>query len=421
VALAMTGPGRMQAGGLGVLLLACTGPGAAGRAAPGPEAGPIVVLVSLDGFRYDYLDRYASPNLHRIIAGGVRAPLVPAFPTKTFPNHYTIVTGLFPEHHGVVENTIYDPVFDALFRMSDSAAVTDARWWGGEPLWVTVEKQHRIAAAYFWPGSEAAIEGVRPHYWERYDTRVPNATRVRQVLDWLALPVDRRPSFVTLYFSDVDHAGHESGPGSPEVAAAVLRVDSAVGMLLDGIARGGLRSTVDVIVVSDHGMSPTTPDSVVVLDDYLSLALLARSVGGNPLFGLWPRPGMEDSVYRALYGKHPHLAVWRKAEIPARFHYRDNRRIPPVLALADPGWSVVLRRSDVLQHPETLRGGAHGYDDTVSVMRAIFLASGPAFRNGYVAPAFRNIHIYDLIAGILGLTPASNDGSADSTAALLRR
>lgn len=412
---------RALGGGLALLVCGCAGPGAARRAAPGPESRPIVVLVSLDGFRYDYLDRYASPNLHRVIGGGVRAPLVAAFPTKTFPNHYTIVTGLFPEQHGIVDNTIYDPEFGALFRISDSVAVTDARWWGGEPLWVTAEKQGRIAAAFFWPGSEAAIDGVRPRYWERYDERVPNAVRVRQVLDWLTLPEERRPAFVTLYFSDVDHAGHESGPDSPEVAAAVLRVDSAVGLLLDGIAAGGLTSRVDVIVVSDHGMSPTTPDSVVALDDYLPLDLLERSVGGNPIFGLWPRPGMEDSVYRALHGRHPHLAVWRKAEIPARFHYRASRRIAPIVVVVDPGWSVTLRRADVVEHPERFRGGAHGYDDTVSVMRAIFLGVGPAFRNGYVSPAFRNIHLYDLIAGILHLTPAPNDGSADSTAALLRR
>jgi predicted AlkP superfamily pyrophosphatase or phosphodiesterase len=402
-------------------VLGCGGASGHRRADPKPDAGPIVVLVSLDGFRYDYLDRYPSPNLHRIIAGGVRAPLVAAFPTKTFPNHYAIVTGLFPEHHGIVENTMYDPVFDALFRIGDTSAVADARWWGGEPLWVTAERQGRIAASFFWPGSEAAIGGVRPHYWEHYDGRVPNATRVRQVLAWLALPVDRRPAFVTLYFSDVDNAGHEFGPASSQVAAAVLRVDSAVGLLLDGIAAGGLSSRVDVIVVSDHGMAATTPDSVVAIDDYLPLDLVARSVGGNPLLGLWPRAGLADSVYRSLRGKHPHLAVWRKEEIPERFHYRDNRRIAPIIALADPGWSLSLRRADVVEHAERFRGGAHGYDDTVAVMRAIFLGEGPAFRTGTVAPAFRNIHVYDLITGILGLTPAPNDGSPDSTALLLRR
>jgi predicted AlkP superfamily pyrophosphatase or phosphodiesterase len=403
----------------GICALGCAGPPATERSAT-PEPRPIVVLVSLDGFRYDYLDRYPSPNLHRIIAAGVRAPLVAAFPTKTFPNHYTIVTGLFPEHHGIVENTMYDPVFDAQFGLSDTAAVADARWWGGEPLWVTAQRQGRIAASFFWPGSEAAIEGIRPRYWEHYDHRVPNATRVQRVLDWLALPEDRRPAFVMLYFSDVDNAGHESGPDSPEVRAAVLRVDSAVGLLLDGLGRAGLDSRVDVVVVSDHGMSPVAPDSVVAIDDYLPLDLLARSVGGNPLLGLWPRPGMEDSVYRSLRGKHPHLAVWRKAEVPERFHYRDNRRIAPILALADPGWSLTLRRADVTQHPDRFRGGAHGYDDTVSVMRAIFLGEGPAFRRGAVAPAFRNIHIYDLLAKILGLVPAPNDGSSDSTARLLR-
>lgn len=404
----------------GICALGCAGAPGAGQANATPATRPIVVLVSLDGFRYDYLDRYPSPNLHRIIAGGVRAPLVAAFPTKTFPNHYTIVTGLFPEHHGIVENTMYDPVFDAQFGIGDTNAVADARWWGGEPLWVTAQRQGRIAASFFWPGSEAAIEGIRPRYWEHYDHRVLNATRVRRVLDWLALPEEQRPAFVMLYFSDVDNAGHESGPDSPEVRTAVLRVDSAVGLLLDGLGRAGLDSRVDVVVVSDHGMSPVTPDSVVAIDDYLPLDLLARSVGGNPLLGLWPRPGMEDSVYRSLRGRHPHLAVWRKAEVPERFHYRDHRRIAPVLALADPGWSLVLRRADVAQHPDRFRGGAHGYDDTVSVMRAIFLGEGPAFRRGVVAPAFRNIHIYDLLAKILGLVPAPNDGSPDSTVLLLR-
>lgn len=331
-----------------------------------------------------------------------------------------MVTGLFPEHHGVVENTMYDPVFDNIFRISNSATVADARWWGGEPLWVTAEKQGQIAASYFWPGSEAPIEGVRPHYWTHYDSHVPNRARVRQVLDWLALPAARRPTFVMLYFSDVDQAGHDFGPQSPQVAAAVLRVDSAVGMLLDGISNGGMDREVNVIVVSDHGMAATSPDSVVALDDYLALDLLARVVGGNPLLAIWPRPGMAASVYRSLHGRHPHLAVWRKDE-PAWFHLRENRRIPPILALADAGWSLSVRRRDVVEHPDRFRGGAHGYDDTLEVMRATFVAAGPAFRQGAVAPAFRNVHLYDLIAGILGITPAPNDGSADSVANLLQR
>jgi predicted AlkP superfamily pyrophosphatase or phosphodiesterase len=381
----------------------------------------VVVLVSIDGFRYDYLDRYPSPNLHRLVAAGVRAPLVANFPTKTFPNHYSIVTGLFPAHHGVVDNTMYDPEFDAVFRMSDSAAQVDPRWWGGEPIWVTAEKQGRIAASFFWPGSEAPIEDVRPHYWEHYDGNIPDSVRVRQVLDWLALPDGRRPTFVTLYFSDVDGAGHRFGPASSEVAAAVLHVDSAMGMLLDGLTRRHLERGVNVIVVSDHGMAQTSPDSVVALDDYLELDLLARVVGGNPVYGLWPRPGMEDSVYDEIHDRNPHLMVWRRHEIPERFHYRGNRRIPPVLAAARVGWSVALRRRDLESHRDYFRGGTHGYDDTLPQMRALFLAEGPAFRAGVEGPAFRNIHVYDLIAGILGLTPAKNDGSADSTAFMLRR
>ena len=381
---------------------------------------PTVVLVSIDGFRADYFDRYPAPNLRRLAARGVRAPLVPVFPTKTFPNHYAIVTGLYPEHSGIVENTMYDPAFDALFQISDSSAVADARWWGGEPLWVTAERQGQIAASCFWPGSEAAIGGIRPHYWLHYDVRMPDSLRVRQVLDWLSLPAAARPTFVTLYFSEVDHAGHESGPDSPAVARAVSQVDAAIGRLLDGVETRGWTSSVNVIVVADHGMSPISPDSVVALDAYISPAAVARVTGGNPDPGLWPRPGMEDSVVRALAGKNPHLSVWRRDSIPARFHYRANSRIPPVVVLAAPGWSVATRRGDVTGHPDRYTGGTHGYDDTVAVMRALFVAAGPAFRQGVTAAPFRNIHIYDLIAGILGLTPAPNDGSPDSTATLLR-
>ena len=401
------------------LLAACASAGSPPGGTPAPVRSS-VVLVSLDGFRYDYLDRYACPNLRRMIAAGVRAPLVPVFPTKTFPNHYSIVTGLFPEHHGVVENTMYDPVFDTVFRITDTAAVADARWWSGEPLWVAAQRQGQTAAAMFWPGTEAAIDGVRPTYWVHYDSRVPDSTRVRQVLDWLTLPEAVRPSFVTLYFSQPDHAGHDSGPDSPDVRAAVLQVDSAVGRLMDGIAARGLAGTVNVIVVSDHGMSKTSPDSVVVLEDYIAPADLGRVTGGSPVAGFWPRPGIVDSVVRALHGRIPHLSVWKREEIPERFHYRDHRRIPPMLALADIGWSFALRHRDLAEHPERFRGGAHGYDDTTAAMRAIFIAQGPAFRSGFQAPPFRNVHVYDLIAGILGLVPAPNDGSKDSTMSLLR-
>jgi predicted AlkP superfamily pyrophosphatase or phosphodiesterase len=200
----------------------------------------------------------------------------------------------------------------------------------------------------------------------------------------------------------------------------VLQVDAAIGRLLDGLEAKGWSDRINVIVVADHGMSPIATDSVVALDDYLSLAAVSRITGGNPDLGLWPRAGLEDSVVRALAGKNPHLGVWRRDSIPERFHYRANPRIPPVVVLAEPGWSVAARRSDVMSHPDRYAGGAHGYDDTVAVMRALFVAAGPAFRQGVTAAPFRNIHIYDLVAGILGLTPAPNDGSPDSTATLLR-
>lgn len=401
------------------LLAACASAGSQPGGTPAPVHGS-VVLVSIDGLRYDYLDRYPSPNLHRIIAAGVRVPLVPVFPSKTFPNHYSIVTGLFPEHHGVVDNTMYDPVFDALFKITDSAAVGDARWWGGEPLWVTAQRQGQLAGALFWPGTEAAIDGVRPRYWTRYDSRISSSARVRQVLDWLTLPMAARPTFITVYFSQVDHEGHDSGPDGPNVAAALLQVDSAIGQLLDGLESRGLDSTVNVIIVSDHGMARTSLDSVIVLEDYGIGDQVERFTGSSAATGIWPRTGMLDSVYLRLHGKHPHLSVWKRADIPERFHYRDNRRVPPVMALADIGWSIATTRRELSQHPGWFRGGTHGYDDTLSAMRATFLAEGPAFKHGFVGSAIRNIHLYDMMAGILGLTPALNDGSTDSTVMLLR-
>jgi len=351
-----------------------------------------VLLVSIDGFRADYLDRPEAVRLRGLAAEGVRARwLTPVFPSKTFPNHYSIVTGLYPEHHGIVSNTILDPETGRWFRISDRHAVRDSSWWGGEPIWVTAVKQGLRSATFFWPGSEAAIEGVRPTYWERYDARVPDAERVRRVLDWLSLPLDQAPSFVTLYFSEVDHAGHEFGPDAPETDSAIARVDSAIGMLLAGLDARGLAGPVDVIVVSDHGMAPLSPERTVYLGDYLDLAGVTV-VEASPVAALVPPPGREEEVYERLHGADPHLAVYRRSETPPRWHYRDNPRIPPILAVANEGWRISTR-----SRPKGAAGGwipergTHGYD--------------PA------APSMRT--------HLLGLVPAPNDGSLDSVAAVL--
>ncbi|HEX3927817.1 MAG TPA: ectonucleotide pyrophosphatase/phosphodiesterase [Gemmatimonadales bacterium] len=384
-------------------------------AAPAPAAAnhQSVVLVSLDGFRWDYLQRPGAVNLRRLAARGVHATrLVPSFPSVTFPNHYTIVTGLYPEHHGIIANTIRDSVLGT-FRISDTTAVRDARWWGGEPIWVTAEKQGEHAADFFWPGSEAPIGGIRPWRWLRFDDRFPNAARVDSVLAWLSLPAGVAPSIVTLYYSDVDHAGHSGGPDAPATDAAIARVDSMIGRLMDGLASHGLGDKVNLIVLADHGMTAISPSRVIYLDDYVPLTDLTI-VDAGPVGAIIPKTGLLDSVYRKLKGANPHMAVYRKADVPARFHYNDNPRITPLVLIADEGWMISTHAS------RAPSGGTHGYDNQLLSMGALFVAAGPAFKSGVTVPPFQNIHIYDLLCHILGLRPAPNDGSPDSTRALLR-
>ena len=391
---------------LSIALLAC---------AQAPPSRPTVILVSLDGFRADYLDRGLTPILSGLAREGVRATaLIPVFPTKTFPNHYSIVTGRGPGVHGIIGNEFYAPELGRAFRMADRAAVRDARFWGAEPIWVTAERQGVITAPFFWPGSEAAIGGVRPTYTRPFDAGMPDTARVRQVLEWLDLPPARRPGFLTLYSSVVDAAGHEHGPGAPETRLAIAQADSLMGRLLDGLKARGLDGKVNMIVVSDHGMAATSPRRVIYLDDFVDPSSVDVDAL-SPVLMVRPRAGLEETVYRRLK-QAPHLTTYHKAELPERFHLRESPRVPAIVAAADEGWVIRWRTGS---GPVGL--GDHGYDDTLPSMRAIFLARGPHFRRGVVVPAFRNIHLYALLAELLGVTPAATDGSLDSVQVLVSR
>ncbi len=411
------------------LLLVAGCAGGSGSAPRSPEASPdspesqdsgeILILVSLDGFRWDYMEAAHTPTLDRLAAGGVRAErLIPVFPSKTFPNHYTLVTGLRPEEHGIVANHFYDPVFDARFTIHDPSTVTDARWWGGEPIWVTAERQGRRTATLFWPGSEAAIGGVLPSYGLTYDHDLPHADRVATLLRWLDAPADRRPTLLTLYLSDVDSAGHTYGPGAPETLAAIERVDATLGTLLVGLEQRGLAGQAHWIIVADHGMAATSRERVILFDDYVNREQ-ANAVDRDPLLALWPAEEDRGAVFRALAGAHPHLQVYRRAEIPARFQYRDHRRVPPILGVADEGWSVASR-ADFEGHPGRYDGGTHGYDPALPSMGALFIGHGPQFRQGVTVPPLKNIHIYELMCHILQLEPAANSGDFSAVRHLLR-
>lgn len=396
-----------------LVLAACAPRGTA--TVPAPSGAPIVLLVSIDGFRADYLDRGATPVLDSLAHAGVRARwMEPSFPSKTFPNHYTIVTGLRPDHHGIIANNITDSLLGR-FTMSNRAAVRDPRWWGGEPIWVTAERQSVPTGPMFWPGSEAPIEGIHPNHWLAFDGDMPSAARVDTVLSWLGLPEGERPRFLTLYFDIVDHAGHTFGPDAPQVTDSLRAVDQAMRRLSDGLHRMGIADRVNLVVVSDHGMTAVGPDRVIALDDYIDMDDVTVNDWG-PAVMLAPKPGRAEAVYRALKGASANLDVYWKGEVPARLAFGTNPRIPAIVAIAHEGWTVTTRA----RAASVRSGGTHGYDNALPSMRALFVASGPAFHRGVVVAPFGNIQVYDLLARLLGVTPAPNDGSPDSTAMLLR-
>lgn len=380
-----------------------------------------VVLISLDGFRADYMARPVAVNLRAIAARGVRAErMEPVFPSKTFPNHYSIATGLTAEEHGIVANVMRDSVLGT-FTTRDTVAQSESRWWGGEPIWVTAESQGVRAASISWPGSEAVIKGVRPTWWQRYWHEEPAASKIEKVMRLLQLPADSAPGLITLYFHDVDTDSHTYGPDSPETDAAIARVDSAVGAIDAGIARLGLRDQVTLIIVSDHGMTAVSGDRQIVLDDYLDLSTI-DVIDWSPVGAIVPRDGNVERVYRALHGKHPHLQVYRKGEVPARWHFNNNPRITPIVLVADEGWSITsrefLRRR--AERGTTIWGGAHGYDPALQSMGALFVAAGPGIAQGKVVAPFRNVHVYSLMTHLLGLRPARTSGSIDSVRTMLR-
>ena len=388
------------------LLAACAGPSTRPH---GHGAQPPLLLVSIDAFRADYLQRGFTPTLAAMAADGVRAKaLQPSFPSLTFPNHYTLVTGLYPDHHGIVNNTMYDPALGK-FSLGNHAAVRDGRWWdGGEPIWVTADKQGLRTATMFWPGSEAAIHGYRPDYWLPYDGTVPADRRVDQILEWLDLPAAQRPDFLTLYFENVDHAGHTDGPDTPGVDAALRTVDAALARLVAGLKARGLYDRINIIVLSDHGMAPTPASQRVLMDKLIDLDHM-RVVSMGILAGFIPHPGHEAEIEAQLLRPHPHMTCWRKQDIPARFHYGSNPRIPPLVCLANTGWQITSS-GYLAQRKRPPSLGNHGYDNADPLMRALFVAHGPAFRQGLVVPEFPNVDVYPLMTHLLGIGPAANDG-----------
>jgi predicted AlkP superfamily pyrophosphatase or phosphodiesterase len=385
-----------------------TSTGSGGINRPEHRDEPHVILISLDGFRADYLDRFELPNFRRVVQRGARAEgMVPVFPSLTFPNHYSLVTGLLPERHGIVANSFYDPARRQTYSLGDQASVSDGTWYRGEPIWVTAETQGMVAACFFWPGSEAAIKGVRPTFWKPYSGTTPNEDRVRGVLEWMRLPDERRPHLVTLYFSELDTASHRAPMDSPAIEQAARSLDRTIGMLMDGIDALPIRDRVYLLLTSDHGMVETGVSQTVRLDSLIDTTRVHMSFGG-PVASLHIK-GSEAEARRVrdeLNSRLTNGRAYLREDTPARYRYRADPRIGDVVVVMDESWT--LSTSPSTSERKVERWGMHGWDPAFESMRALFVIAGPGIRRGVTIPDVQNVDVYPLMTELLGLRAAAD-------------
>ena len=370
---------------------------------------PYVLLISIDGYRNDYTDLYSPQNLKKFRDEGSSAKgILPVYPSKTFTNHLSIATGLYSENHGIVANSFYDPDRKESYSLSERQKVADGSWYRGVPLWVAAEMQGMLTAAFFWPGSEAAIQGVRPSYFYAYDNTISHEKRISQVVKWLKLPEAKRPHFIALYFSDVDSAGHHFGPRSEEVREAVLKVDRTLGQLFQQV--NSLKLPLDILVVSDHGMQELDSKKVEYLDDYLDLNTVRLEGSGPQVLVYVKDPVKIKSTYELIRAHEKHFQVYERRKMPEKFHYSHNSRSGDLVIVAEAPYSVGVRNPQAKMDP-----GNHGYDpDVTPSMQGIFYAEGPQIKKKQILEPFRNIHVYPLILKILGLKTLNPiDGKID--------
>lgn len=384
---------------------------------PEQQKKPYVILISADGFRFDYAEKYQAQRLLELSKKGVRAQaMIPSFPSVTFPNHYSIVTGLYPSHHGLVNNTFYDPEKKDTYSMGARKKVGDSSWYAGTPLWVLAEQQQMLSASLFWVGSEAAVKGIRPTYYYNYNDKLDIRRRIKIVTEWLSLPADKRPHIITFYLSEPDHAGHSYGPDAPETAQAVQKVDSIIGALVKAVRSTGL--PVNFIFTSDHGMTAVDREHPLALPAAVDTTKFIIPSSGTMLVLHAKNKADIQPLYRQLKLEEKDYKVYLKTDMPAYLHYsaQDDslNRIGDILLF--PEWPKVFsRRKPGIGH--------HGFDPAVVPdMKATFMAWGPAFKRNKRIPAFENVHIYPMIASILELKIAERiDGRKEVLGGILKK
>jgi alkaline phosphatase D len=373
-----------------------------------------LIILSVDGFRWDYPDMCNTPTLDSLKEVGVKATSMRAsFPTKTFPNHYTLATGLYPDHHGIVLNNFYADDLDRDYNKADKSTVQDPAFYSGEPAWITAEKQGMKSATLFWVGSEAPTDGMMPSYWKAYQHNLPFENRIDTLEKWLNRRSDYRPRLVFWYLHEPDNFGHIYGPEGDSTRIMVEYLDKYLGHFFHRMRKLVFFDHINFIITSDHGMSQLSEDRVILLDEYIDTSMFTVIDGWNPNFNFKVKPGYLDEVYNAL-SDVPHLNVWKHGALPERLHYGHNSRTHDITLVPDPGWSAYWSWSIGRSK------GTHGYDNDSQDMHTIFYGAGPAFKKGYEQPTFDNVDFYPLVIEILGLDPAPNDGNIENVRGMLK-
>jgi predicted AlkP superfamily pyrophosphatase or phosphodiesterase len=386
---------------------------------------PYVILVSFDGFRSDYVERFNLPNFKKFIAEGAAADgMLPSFPSKTFPNHYTLVTGLYPGNHGLVDNSFYDPTKKKPYGMRIREAVVDPDYYGGRPLWRLARDNNVRSASYFWVGSELQEEGLHPDYFHKYEQSVPFDDRINEVIRWLRLPEKERPHMITLYFHSPDHESHKYGPLADETKKTVQAMDSLLGRFMQRI--DSTRLPVNMILVSDHGMSElqNREETFIMIDEIIvSNKTIQVSNGGTQAHIYTSSPSQTDSLFAVLNKAPKNYRVVKRGDFPVRWHY-DHIRSGDILLIANPGNYIISGTREKMKESWDKGGsfGAHGFDpDEVKEMAGIFYAKGPNIKKGIKVNSFRNIHVYPLIAKILNMKTQKIDGDFSILAPVYKR
>lgn len=369
---------------------------------------PYVIMISIDGFRYDYAEKYGAANILRLKRNGSSpSKMISSFPSKTFPNHYSLVTGLYPGNHGIILNDFYSRGRGEWYNKKKRSTVEDGSWYGGVPLWSLAEQQGMLSASFFWVGSAAEIAGYRPNYTYQYNESVPNDVRVDQVVQWLELPDSLRPHFITAYFSIVDHMGHLVGPTSEGVRKAVLEVDQQIGKLSRFIDEAEL--PINLIIVSDHGMVDVSRG--LVLGDVVNLGNSIVNYS-TPTHIYNDSPDEVERMYDELKNNKL-ISVYKGNQLPDRYHYLNADRVGDLVLVSNPPLII-------LEKEERVSGGTHGFDPiTIDEMGAFFVITGPNIKRNYQMDPFENIHVYPLVARLLGLNISDIDGDPEILSSVL--